>query len=136
LEGVPQKLRKNTTGYSWGSAAKLLGVDGTQVRAWIVEGKLKMVDGFVTERAFQDFCKRRGAELNPALLGNEVRNWLVEGYSLPAIADDKALTPGNQKHALATRRCPGCRRPMRGNIFFRHVKSCKRIGLAPSQVFS
>jgi len=127
VEGVPQKLRKNGNGYSWGSAAKLLGIDVGQVREWIVEGKLKIVDGFVTERAFQDFCKQRGSELNSALLGNEVRDWLVEGYSLPVDAEAGASSiPGNQKHALVTRRCPGCRRPMRGNIFFRHIKTCAR----------
>ncbi len=127
VEGVPQKLRKHGNGYSWGSAAKLLGVDVGQVREWIVDGKLKIVDGFVTERAFQDFCKKRGLELNSALLGNEVRDWLVDGYSLP-ITDEavRPLVPGNQKHALVTRRCPGCRRPMRGNIFFRHIKTCTR----------
>nr|UXE46050.1 hypothetical protein Hi04_10k_c5548_00015 [uncultured bacterium] len=124
-EGAPRKLRKNATGCAWGSAAKLLGVDVGQVREWIVEGKLKIVDGFVTERAFQDFCKKRGSELNSALLGNEVRDWLVDGYSLP-ISDETVppLVPGNQKHALVTRCCPGCRRPMRGNIFFRHIKTC------------
>jgi len=126
-EGAPHKIRKNATGYSWGSAARLLGVDVGQVREWIVEGKLKIVDGFVTERAFQDFCKKRGSELNSALLGNEVRDWLVDGYSLP-ISDETVppVVPGNQKHALVTRRCPGCRRPMRGNIFFRHIKTCMR----------
>lgn len=127
VEGVPQKLRKNGNGYSWGSAAKLLGSDVGQVREWIVEGKLKIVDGFVTERAFQDFCKKRGSELNSALLGNEVCDWLVDGYSLP-ICDETVppLVPGNQKHALVTRRCPGCRRPMRGNIYFRHIKQCNK----------
>jgi hypothetical protein len=127
VEGVPQKLRKNGNGYSWGSAAKLLGIDVGQVHEWIVQGKLKIVDGFVTERAFQDFCKQRGSELNSALLGNEVRDWLVDGYSLP-ISDETVPppVPGNQKHALVTRRCPGCRRPMRGNIFFRHIKTCTR----------
>lgn len=126
VEGVSQKIRKNATGYSWGSTAKLLGVDIGQVRKWIVEGKLKIVDGFVTERAFQDFCKKRGSELNTTLLGKEIRDWLVEGYSLSVDADAGASSiPGNQKHALVTRRCPGCRRPMRGNIFFRHVKDCK-----------
>ena len=64
VEGVPQKHRKNASSYSWGSAAKLLGVDVGQVREWIVEGKLKIVDGFATERAFQDFCKKRGVELS------------------------------------------------------------------------
>ena len=127
VEGVPQKLRKNRNGYSWGSAAKLLGIDVGQVREWIVEGKLKIVDGFVTERAFQDFCKHGGSELNSALLGNEVRDWLVEGYSLPVDAEAGASSiPGNQKHALVTRRCPGCRRPMRGNVYFRHIKQCNK----------
>ncbi|MGB8061963.1 MAG: hypothetical protein WCF26_08715 [Candidatus Sulfotelmatobacter sp.] len=134
VEGVPQKLRKNANGYSWGSAAKLLGVDVGRVREWIVEGKLKIVDGFVTERAFQDFCKKRGSELNSALLGTEVRDWLVEGYSLPVDADASSI-PGNQKHALVTRRCPGCRRPMRGNIFFRHVKNCKGTSLEGKHAF-
>jgi hypothetical protein len=125
VERVAPKPRKNANGYSWGSAAKLLGVDVGQVREWIVEGKLKIVDGFVTERAFQDFCKQRGSELNSALLGNEVRDWLVEGYSLLVDVEAGASSiPGNQKHALVTRRCPGCRRPMRGNIFFRHIKKC------------
>lgn len=125
VEGVPQRIFKNS--YSWGSAARLLGVDVGQIREWIVEGKLKIVDGFVTERAFQDFCKQGGSELNSALLGNEVRDWLVEGYSLPVAAGaDASSIPGNQKHALVTRRCPGCRRPMRGNIFFRHIKTCSR----------
>jgi hypothetical protein len=127
VDGRPQQLRKNANGYSWGSTARLLGVDVGQVQEWIVEGKLKIVDGFVTERAFQDFCTKRGSELNSVLLGNDVRDWLIEGYSLPVDSDTGAPSiPGNQKHALVTRRCPGCRRPMRGNIFFRHIKTCGR----------
>jgi len=137
LKAASNKPRKNASCYSWGSAARHLGVDVDKVREWIVEGKLKIVDGFVTERAFQDFCKKRGSELNEALLGNDVRDWLVEGYSLPVDTDALAsIIPGNQKHALVTRRCPGCRRPMRGNIYFRHVRSCKGDGLARPQVFS
>jgi hypothetical protein len=128
VEGIPQKLCNNGNGYSWGSAAKLLGVDVGQLREWIVEGKLKIVDGFVTERAFHDFCKSRGSELNPILLGKEVCDWLAEGYSLPVNGETVPLSvPGTQKHALIIRRCPGCRRPMRGNIFFRHIRSCRQI---------
>lgn len=133
FERGAQKPRKKTSGYSWGSAAKLLGVDSTQIREWIVEGKVKIVDGFVTERAFQDFCKNCGLELNSALLGKEVRDWLVEGYSLPVDAEAGASgIPGNQKHALVTRRCPGCRRPMRGNIYFRHIRNCAQNSNARS----
>jgi hypothetical protein len=123
-----QKLHKRRA-YSWSSAAKILGADIEQVRNWITTGELKIVDGFVTERAFQDFCKKPGSELNFGLLGDEVRDWLVEGYSMrPLARNDAAPIPGNEKHALIIRQCPTCRRPMRGNIFFRHVKTCKRTG--------
>jgi hypothetical protein len=134
---VPSGPRKTASGHSWGSVAKFLGVEVGQVRGWIVEGKLKILDGFVTERAFQDFCKNRGTELNSALLGNEVRDWLVEGYSLRVDANSPTPNiPGNQKHALVTRRCPGCRRLIRGNIFFRHVKSCKQTALLAARRMS
>lgn len=113
--------------YSWSSAAKVLGANLEQIRNWITSGELKIVDGFVTERAFQDFCKKPGSELNFGLLGDEVRDWLVEGYSMrPVTGNDAAPIPGNEKHALIIRQCPTCRTPMRGNGFFRHVKTCKR----------
>ena len=125
-EEIRRRLTSNPAAYSWGSAAKFLSVDLEQVRQWIISGELKIVDGFVTERAFQDFCSKRGSELNGLLLGDEIRDWLVEGYSLPAATENGTPPmPGNQKHALITRRCPGCRRLMRGNIFFRHIKNCK-----------
>jgi hypothetical protein len=104
--GAPHKLRKNATGYSWGSAARLLGVDIGQVREWIVEGKLKIVDGFVTERAFQDFCKKRGSELNCALLGNE--------FAIGSSMDTHCLSAMTQSH----HRYPGTRsmRSLRGAV--------------------
>ena len=125
-EAIRQKLRRGPKVYSWGNAAKLLCAKMGQVQSWIISGELKIVDGFVSERAFQEFCKKRGSELNIALLGNEVRDWLVEGYSLRVSAEGgMGSIPANEKHALVTRRCPGCRRPMRGNIFFKHIKNCK-----------
>jgi hypothetical protein len=120
------KIQKGTEAYSWGSAAKLLCADVEQVRNWIVSGELKIVDGFVTERAFQQFCEQHGLELNTTLLGEEVRDWLVEGYSLRVSpVNGVAAIPGNEKHALITRCCPQCRQPIRGNVFFRHIKNCK-----------
>lgn len=125
-ETLRKKLRKNPSAYSWGSAARLLRVSVEQVRAWIENGELRIVDGFVTERAFQDFCRKCGAELNGGLLGDEVRDWLVDGYALPSAAEKNAgSVPPSEKHALVTRQCPKCRTRMRGNVFFRHVKTCK-----------
>src|SRR6266404_4382266 len=82
IEAQRKKLRKGPNAYSWGSAVRLLGVSTEEVQAWIVEGKLKIMDGFVTERAFQDFCRKCGAELNCVLLGDEIRDWLADGYTL------------------------------------------------------
>jgi hypothetical protein len=104
-----------------------LGVNVEEVRAWVAKGELKIVDGFVTERAFQDFCKTCSYGLNSTLLGEDVLDWLAEGYAL-RMPNEKsaALVPPTEKHALVTRRCPACGRKMRGNIFFRHIKNCKR----------
>jgi hypothetical protein len=97
-----------------------------EVQAWIVEGKLKIMDGFVTERAFQDFCRKCGAELNSVLLGDEIRDWLADGYTLRLPTDkDAGSVPSSERHALVTRQCAKCHRQMRGNVFFKHVKNCK-----------
>ena len=125
-EALRKKLRRGPNAYSWGSAVKLLGVSMEEVRAWIVKGELKIVDGFVTERAFQDFCRKCGAELSGVLLSEDIRDWLADGYTLRLPADGGAgSVPSSAKHALVTRQCPKCQRRMRGNIFFRHVKKCK-----------
>ena len=114
--------------YSWKHAAKLLGVTDEQVHTWIAKGKLKIVDTFVTDRAFEGFCKKCWPQLNHVLLNPGVRDWLVEEYGLRLSSGrDNVSVPVNEKHALVTRQCPKCRRPMRGNIFFRHLKNCKGL---------
>ena len=125
LEALRQKLRKGPKAHSWGSAAKLLRVSLEQVRMWIAIGELKIVDGFVTERAFQDFCRKCGPVLNRPLLGDEVRDWLVDGYALRVSSEPTASSVHpSEKHALVTRQCPKCPRRIRGNGFFTHVKNC------------
>jgi hypothetical protein len=126
-ETFRRKVSKGPTAYSWGSAARLLGVSMEQLRVRIRKGELKMVDGFVTERAFQDFCSKCGPELNGILLDDEVRHWLADGYrlDLPTEKDARSVPPC-EKHALVARECPKCRRHIRGNVFFRHVKNCHR----------
>jgi len=125
-EALRKKLRRGPNACSWGRAARLLGVSMEQVRAWIAKGELKIVDGFVTERAFQDFCKKCGVGLNGVLLGDELRDWLADGYTLCLPAEkDAGSVPPSERHALVTRLCPKCQRRMRGNVFFRHVKNCK-----------
>jgi hypothetical protein len=137
LEVQRMKLRRGPRAYSWGSAGKFLGVSVDKVRTWIAKGDLKIVDGFVTERAFQDFCNKCGTQLNSGLLGEEVRDWLADGYTLrlPAGTDTLSVPPC-ERHALVTRQCPRCQRRMRGNVFFKHVKTCKGIASENESVLS
>ncbi|MGA7292420.1 MAG: hypothetical protein WBW85_07780 [Terriglobales bacterium] len=126
--GIAKALLDGPQAYSWKHAARFLGVTVEQVREWIAKGKLKVVDTFVTDRAFEAFCKICGPQLNPALLSQSVRDWLVEEYELRVSSGaDTISVPVNEKHALVTRQCPKCQRPMRGNIFFRHLKNCKGL---------
>lgn len=128
VEAQRRKLFPGRDAYSWGSAARILGVGSEQVRAWIAKGDLKIADGFVTERAFQDFCHKCGTQLHGVLLDNEVREWLAQGYTLrlPAGEDIRSV-PRSERHALIIRRCPQCQKQMRGNVFFKHRKICKGI---------
>jgi hypothetical protein len=139
-EKLVKTLSDGTEAYSWKHAAKLLGVTVEQVTTWIAKGKLKIADTFVTDRAFEAFCKKCGPQLNTALLNQGVRNWLVEEYKLRVSEKDNRSMPATDKHALVTRECPKCQRPMRGNIFFRHVKNCKALmsehkGVVPQKLF-
>jgi len=125
-EILARTFRDGPEAYSWKHAAKLLSATVEQVRTWIAKGKLKLVDTFVTDRAFEAFCKKCGPQLNPVLLNQGVRDWLVEEYELPVSSErDNRSVPANEKHALVRRQCPKCQTVMRGNIFFRHVKNCK-----------
>jgi hypothetical protein len=127
-ERLTRTLLDGPEAYSWKQVAKLLGVTVEQVRECIAKGKLKIVDTFVTDRAFEAFCKKCGTHLNPVLLNQGIRDWLMDEYDLRVSAGtDNASVPSNEKHALVTRQCPKCQRPMRGNIFFRHLKNCKGL---------
>jgi hypothetical protein len=60
------------------------------------------------------------------LLGDEIRDWLADGYTLGLPTDqDAGSVPSSERHALVTRQCAKCHRQMRGNVFFKHVKNCK-----------
>jgi hypothetical protein len=57
-ERLTRTLLDGPEAYSWKQVAKLLGVTVEQVRECIAKGKLKIVDTFVTDRAFEAFCKK------------------------------------------------------------------------------
>ena len=108
--------------YSWKRATKILGTTVEETRSLIAEGKLKLLDTFVTDRSFEDFCRKHGSEINLSLMDPATRKWLIGEYGISEAADGKAV-PRAQKHALIIRECR-CGRKIAGNVYFRHVRHC------------
>jgi hypothetical protein len=108
--------------YSWNRAAKALNMEVVDVQKLISEGQLKLVDTIVTDRAFEEFCRKHGSLINMALIDRSTRNWLVSEYGVPDPVEEKTL-PRAQKHALIIRACK-CGRKIAGNVYFRHVRHC------------
>jgi hypothetical protein len=111
-------------GYSWERAAAILGFEVEHVQNLICAGTLKVVNPFVTDRQFEEFCKKHGSEINLSLLDPATAKWLVNEYSVPQPVTNSANASRAQKHALTVRACK-CGKKIAGNAYFRHVKSCE-----------
>ena len=108
---------------SWNRAAKALNVELGDVQKLISAGQLKLVDTFVTDRAFEEFCRKHGSLINMALIDPSTRKWLISEYGVPARVVEKK-PPRAQKHALIVRACK-CGRKIAGNVYFRHIRHCR-----------
>lgn len=107
---------------SWKRAAKTLNIEVADVQKLISAGQLKLVDTFVTDRAFEEFCRKHGSAINMALIDPSTRKWLVTEYGVPDAIEDNKL-PRAQKHALIIRACK-CGKRIAGNVYFRHLRHC------------
>jgi hypothetical protein len=125
-EAVAHALADEANAFSWERAAGLLGASQAQVQAWISTGHLKVVDPFVPERAFKDFCKRHGQEIRAALIDPHVAKWLMKEYGVTELAGKNRVVFGAQKHALVVRICR-CGREIVGNAYFRHARACRKV---------
>jgi hypothetical protein len=123
VERIEVATAKKRDAYPWERAADLLGVTVAQVQTWISAGQLKVLDTFVTDRSFEEFCKKHGAEINIALIDPAIAKWLIQEYGVPAATVDRAVARA-QKHALVIRSCK-CGRRIAGNVYFKHIKTCK-----------
>jgi hypothetical protein len=110
---------------SWKRAAKILNLEVVDVQKLISSGELKLVDTFVTDRAFEEFCRKHGSAINMALIDPSTRRWLVTEYGVPDPVESKKL-PRAQKHALIIRSCR-CGRKIAGNVYFRHIRHCQVV---------
>jgi len=129
IEGIAAALANGDEAYSWERVANLLGVPQTRVQVWISAGQLRLVDTFVTDRSFEEFCKKHGEEFSDLLIDAPTAKWLVSEYGVSESAVNGGSVSRARKHALVVRTCK-CGRKIAGNPYFRHVKVC-RITNAP-----
>lgn len=122
LDRIKVALSKHDA-YPWDRAADLLGIASEQFQTFICKGKLKVLDPFVTDRSFEEFCRKHGDQINMALIDPATAKWLVNEYGVSQDSDGRQLSRA-QKHALVIRTC-NCGRKVAGNIFFKHVKHCR-----------
>ena len=123
----PTLVKAATTGCagefcSWKRAARILNVELGEVQELISTGQLKLVDTFVTDRAFEEFCRKHGTTINMSLMDPSTRKWLISEYGVPDCLEGQLL-PRAQKHARIVRTCK-CGRKIAGNVYFRHVRHC------------
>jgi len=106
----------------WDRSVELLGITLEQLQALISKGRLKVRDPFVTDRSFEEFCRKHGDQINLTLIDPATAKWLEDEYG---VANGRSRpTSRAQKHALVIRTCK-CGRKIAGNIYFRHVKVCR-----------
>jgi hypothetical protein len=124
VERITTAIEKGDDTYSWDRAAELLDVGVEAVQSLISSGQLKVVDPFVTDRQFEEFCKKHGDEFNMALIDPATAKWLVSEYGVKKSAVNGRTATRAQKHALITRACK-CGKKIAGNAYFRHVRACQ-----------
>src|SRR5271166_1172959 len=132
LERVTAALVKGAEGYTWERAADVLGVTVAQVQSSISAGQLRLVDTFVTDRSFEEFCKKHGDRINLTLIDPATAKWLVSEYGVSQSATNGMTVSRVQKHALVIRACH-CGRKIAGNAYFRHVRTCRSVAAASAQ---
>jgi len=129
LERVKSALANAEDAFSWERTADILGLTLAQVQSLISAGQLKLVDLFVTDRSFEEFCKKHGNLINIALIDPLTAKWLVSEYGVTETATNAVSVSRARKHALVVRTCQ-CGRKIAGNPYFRHIRSCRSAGPA------
>ena len=121
-------------GYTQSELSRDLGVSPATLRRWVKVESLKLRGRRITDKSFQEFCRAHGSEIDFDKLSREMKGWLTDEMGL--IRNPSVEVPDKwhaiRKHARRTRSCPRCGRQIRGNAYFRHVKTCRaKVDLVP-----
>ena len=125
-EGVNTAPDNRDDAFSWERTAEILGLTVAQVQSLISAGQLKLADLFVTDRSFNEFCKKHSNEINLTLIDPPTMKWLVTEYGVSKAATNGGTVSRARKHALVIRTCQ-CGRKIAGNPYFRHIRACRSV---------
>jgi hypothetical protein len=125
---APRSAKFSRAKRVWMEVAKARSLSLQTVEGYIVQGVLKLYDPRITERSVKGFCRRYGSLVNYDFLNRETRSWLESSMDfVPSGGEALARRlEARRKHARVVRKCPGCGREVRGNAFFRHIKTCRQ----------
>jgi hypothetical protein len=121
-------------GFTQSDLSRDLRVSPATVRRWVKVESLKLRGRRITDKSFQEFCRAHGSEIDFDKISREMKVWLMDEMGL--IRNPSVAVPDKwhaiRKHARITRSCPRCGRQIRGNAYFRHVKTCRgKVDLVP-----
>jgi hypothetical protein len=112
----------------WERAAELLEITVDQLKVFISKGNLKVVDPFVTDRSFEEFCRKHGDQINMGLIDSATAKWLANEYGVPNLKVRPVSR--SQQHAAVIRKCK-CGRKIAGNVYFKHMRHCPALREQP-----
>ena len=119
--------------------SKMLGVSDSIVRVWFRKGLFGGPNGAASEsrngkrrskilirrEELVRFCVAHSEKVNVRRCEPEVLEWLEGRKNQPGDWE------GSRQHLTNRKECPHCGRPVIGNAYFRHVKSCRTPLPAP-----
>ena len=135
--GVSSRVRVPKS-YTLRRVARLLGVSDRIVRRWFQKGLF----GEPANQGRNGERSSRGTRISAAALvafcekHPDKINSERGSPDFLLLMESKNVQPkpwqGLRQHLSKQRQCPGCRRAVRGNAYFRHVKRCMALAAVPS----